>query len=1428
MNKTNSKKHTNGKSNNIKNGKKQKPSTPSKITNEIINKLNGNTKTNELSTTELIKDENVWAAIYSFFENRYMSQHLLDGFNHFLSIDIQEVIDHFSTIKVHVPNSDPEVPGEYYTIRFGEFIINRPSFVEENNEIRYITPNECSLRDISYASEMYIDVTTIPHNGKSSTYKKVHFGTLPMMVLSKMCNLSGIKHNKYEMARKGECIYEQGGYYIMGGTKKFLVPQERSIYNTVYVYANKKKKPKYQLYSQIRSNSLGGFHSTEATVGIIGRKITAIIPWIEKDPVPIGVLYFALGATNYEDIARSIVGSNINDKEVLTLLSENLEYSYQYNTQEKALHYIGLQGKKFSKKVKTETDEYDENEEFNDINEYGDNEDEREEFQKKREGDAISYARHLLANEYLPHVGTSFEKKVEFLGYMVQELIYTFLSRRKLDDRDHYMNKTIANVDILLKAQFHSAFKKFTKDIELLTKKAIQDKTSINIIAWITPKIIKTSMFSAIVTNGWNSKNAGWQAISQVLEQYNYMGMLSCLRKLCVPMGKDTDKVIAPRNLHPGSFGVACPSATPEGKRCGTVKNLALTGMITIGYDHEDLRPILMNILKSYAIISNNINYQIRVFLNGEIIAYIINPESFVYQLRQLRRSGSLHCETSIAYLEDKKQIRISTNPGRPCRPLFIVENGKLVMTQKDLDLLIQKKIDWDYLLLNGIVEIIDKVEEEYMLLIGFPSDLKNMNNEKLHRITHCELHPSMMMGVEGSIIQFPDHNQSPRNCYQCIEENELVLMANGSRKPIKLIKVGDKVVSVNTINLTRHVSIVQKVQHTITNKMVYKIKTLNGKEIIATGDHKFLVYPLDRIKSGVKNNNFMWKTVQNLLGSDRLIMFETNLKTDNGTVSNRQYENVEIKSIELVKNNRVVDITVDSKYESFIAGDGFCVHNCSMAKQSCGLSFLNFRNNRGDFNVLQYLQKPLSMTRASYITKFHLMPAGQLAKVLIMPFEFNQEDAIEINKSSINRGFMVITKFLEFTSNISDRCILGILPTNENKDTFGYSEVEIIRGKGNPKNLDSDGLPAVGDIYEEGDIVIGKYIEIIEDKDKSLNNQYHKRKIIYKDESIIYPHKTKGVVDSVKISSNGDGYKFVTVMIAQKRIPENADKFAAMPGQKGVMGMSYRDVDLPFDKYGVNPDIIINSLAFPSRMTIGTLIECLTGKIIETSKPGGCNEKTLGDIFHPKNHGDSTPFMKSFDIMKLTKELHENGYGSYGDEQLYCGITGEPLQCLSFVGPMYYQRLKHMVGDKYHARARGGRTTLTNQPKDGRALGGGFRVGEMEAWSIIAAGACYFLKDRLMDQSDEFDIWVCDICGLISVSNKDNNAAECRVCQTNKCSHVKIPFGAKLIIQELITLNIVPRILVSKRYDGENNIRIEKTSEPEMQVMSDKVLYKV
>jgi DNA-directed RNA polymerase II subunit RPB2 len=334
---------------------------------------------------------------------------------------------------------------------------------------------------------------------------------------------------------------------------------------------------------------------------------------------------------------------------------------------------------------------------------------------------------------------------------------------------------------------------------------------------------------------------------------------------------------------------------------------------------------------------------------------------------------------------------------------------------------------------------------------------------------------------------------------------------------------------------------------------------------------------------------------------------------------------------------------------------------------------------------------------------------------------------------------------------------------------------------QGTYDKLDNDGIITPGSRVSGDDIIIGKVAPIAQDAEElGQKTDAHNQR----DVSTPLRSTENGIIDQVLLTTNSDGLKFVKVRTRTTKVPQIGDKFASRHGQKGTIGITYRQEDMPFSADGIIPDIIINPHAIPSRMTIAHLIECLLSKV-----------GALQGM-----EGDATPFT-DLTLTQISDILEEYNFQRRGFEVMYNGHTGKKLAAQVFLGPTYYQRLRHMVDDKIHARARGPLQILTRQPVEGRARDGGLRFGEMERDCMISHGASAFLKERLLDVSDAFRVHICEICGLMTpIASLSKGQFECRPCKNKtKIAQIVIPYAAKLLFQELAAMNVATRMFTDR-----------------------------
>lgn len=436
--------------------------------------------------------------------------------------------------------------------------------------------------------------------------------------------------------------------------------------------------------------------------------------------------------------------------------------------------------------------------------------------------------------------------------------------------------------------------------------------------------------------------------------------------------------------------------------------------------------------------------------------------------------------------------------------------------------------------------------------------------------------------------------------------------------------------------------------------------------------------------------------------------------------------------------------------------------YQCAMGKQAMGTVA---SNQQARIDTIQYLlvypQIPLVRTKTIDLIQYDRLPAGHNATVAVMSYSgYDIEDAIVLNKASLDRGFgrcMVMKKFQAVLKKYQNQTYDSLRPPDPGNDRCAV--------------LDMDGLCMPGETLATGMVMVNKQVPV--ETSTTVTDTEGLSEVAMKPTPVAYKAPYPGMVDKVLITTNDEDQTVFKVSVRSTRRPELGDKFSSRHGQKGVTGLIAQQEDMPFNDQGICPDLIMNPHGFPSRMTVGKMIELIAGKAAVLD-----GRFAYGTAFG----GDR--------VVDISEALVRHGFNYSGKDMLTSGITGEPLSVYVFMGPVFYQKLKHMVLDKMHGRARGPTALLTRQPTEGRSREGGLRLGEMERDCLIGYGASSLLLERLMLSSDAFTAQVCKKCGLIGYSGW------CQHCRSSLevCS-VRMPYACKLLFMELQAMNVMPRL---------------------------------
>jgi DNA-directed RNA polymerase beta subunit len=836
-----------------------------------------------------VQEPNLWHKFLELYfgqaDGKQIVTHQLESFNHFMKHDIHEIITMVNPVIVRgspeIPLSGPRsalasatglstsaanalmgnqevaavaslgpVSREYEVhLEFGNIQFKKPTIFENNGAVLPMMPNDARLRNLTYAAPLFVDInvtyieTDNAHGGKKSVRKRlfpnVHMGKIPVMVGSEYCLLNDQHH--VNPARVGECAEDMGGYFIVQGGERVCISQERMSENRPFVFRNNRNTAKELEVVEVKSigpdndqvpksNSVRMMYHPKNIQIILLR---CSLPRM-KAPIPLFIVFRALGVVADKDIVDMILGPSgpgqDRDTSFDTIINESMAESSSVQTQEQALEamasYIKIWAPRGTRPPILVSD--------------------------------------ILAEELFPHIGAEDKayEKACFLAHMTRKVLWVSSGRIPNDDRDSYPNKRVDLPGFLLANLFRTQFSTImVKDIKSYLAKEIhggswkatgnfEEILNIsNIHKVIKSTNLEVGLKTCLATGNFGSAKAGGPSkngVSQVLNRLNYISGLSHLRRISTPIEK-TGKLIAPRKLHNTQFGFVCPAETPEGHSVGVVKNMATTAIVSIFSNPRCVSDYLESLSVLKPLTSSSITEKFtdtRVFLNGAWIGTLepTTTRSTIDSLKAAKRECQLHPQTGIIWKMNLRELWITTEAGRMLRPLLYAPAMREVLASPELAKRIDAMKTWEELLLwktpggHHLMEYIDPGETEgAFIAMTYKAVLEDAQK------THVEIHPSCILGSLASNIPFPDHNQSPRNAYQCLEEMEPILLWSGQRIPIRDAKVGDIVTTFDPV--TNLPSPSKIVHHYVrdTDKNIFAITTESGRRIVATEDHQFM-----------------------------------------------------------------------------------------------------------------------------------------------------------------------------------------------------------------------------------------------------------------------------------------------------------------------------------------------------------------------------------------------------------------------------------------------------------------------------------------------------------------------------------------------------------------------------------------------------------
>ncbi|EGP90077.1 DNA-directed RNA polymerase III subunit RET1 [Zymoseptoria tritici IPO323] len=669
-----------------------------------------------------------WNLLPAFLRVKGLIKQHTDSYDYFIDVELKKIVKANDFI---LSDTDKKK-----WLRFTDIRVGKPCRVEDTRSgwvETAVTPNECRLRDMTYAAPIYVDFV-YPRQSGNVRKTDVMIGRMPMMLRSSKCVLNG--RSESEMAWLNECAVDPGGYFIVRGQEKVILVQEQLSKNRIIV-----ETFKGVIQASVTSHTANVKTKTYVLVkkGHIYLKHNSL-----NEDIPVAIMLRAMGVQSDHEILLLAAG---NDAQYQDEFAPNLEVAAIEGafTQEQALEYIATRLKP---------------------DRFGDK-------WKRNEKTPKQTALEKLAATIIPHVeveGMNFRPKALYIAFMTRRVLMAMNDPKLVDDRDYVGNKRLELAGQMLALLFEDLFKDFVRMIKVNMDKTLkkpnptQEFDPVRIVEQGEARIT-SGMERAISTGNWTLKRFRMDraGVTHVLSRLSYISALGMMTRITSQFEK-TRKVSGPRALQPSQFGMLCTSDTPEGEACGLVKNLALMTHITTADDEAPVRK-MMYVLGAEDVTSVSGteiygNGAYIIFINGTPAALTRQPKQFLNGFRKFRRMGRISEFVSIYINHHHNGVHIATDEGRVCRPLVVVEKGKSKVTVRFLESLRKGTMDFDDALSRGIVEYLDVNEEN-------DSNIAVYEKQIDEHTTHLEIEPFTILGAVAGLIPYPHHNQSPRNTYQ-------------------------------------------------------------------------------------------------------------------------------------------------------------------------------------------------------------------------------------------------------------------------------------------------------------------------------------------------------------------------------------------------------------------------------------------------------------------------------------------------------------------------------------------------------------------------------------------------------------------------------------------------------------------------------------
>ncbi|ARF09480.1 DNA-directed RNA polymerase subunit beta [Indivirus ILV1] len=1340
-----------------------------------------NEEKNTTTSNNNIALDNIYKLSDLFFRQKnVMQSHLYNSSDKLLDEDIPNFLTKANSVFFEKVTKDRVYK---YKFKFSDIGV-KPPFIDMDDEMMF--PSDARLRNLTYASKIVATITqiqevtdiatgTVTSNVVGQPEYEYPIVNMPIMIRSKYCSLNLKKgHNN------SECDYDPGGYYIVNGSEKVVVSLERMIENRPLVFI--KKESAVKIYT-VQVNSKSTKTDMMQIINIRLKKdntMTIRVPILNE--IPVFILMRALGIESDSDIINYCVYDS-NDIDMIGMVRMSLEQTKNEKgvkilSQTDAINYL-MTKMRIIKKY-TETD--------------------KETKQKEKKLHLLQ----LLKDNMLPHVDNNYTEKAFYIGYMINRLLHCKLGRIPIDDRDSYINKRIDLPGQLIFELFKQYYKKMLNECNKFFKKRnADDEKPLNVINQIKPNIIDQGLKTALLTGNWGKK----KGVAQMLQRLTYLQTLASLRRINSPTAdSSTNKLTAPRHLHPSIIGPICHCETSEGHKVGLVKNLSQIGSVTVvknsQFDH--LKGILKQKVRNIQDVPiNQYGRYTRVLLDGEIIGLTDSPRKLYYELKQMKYNGAFDQLVGIAHdirsEIECKDLRINCDTGRIYHPTIRVEENEIKLSKEIIDLISEegtenatKIISWNQFMMKfpGVIEYIDSDEKANAMMAMYPRDVEEMRmrmNESTELVkklepsdftnivnrydrftyvkyTHCEIDPNLLLGVVVANIPFLECNQGPRNIYQYSQARQAMgIYATNYRDRLDISYI--------LYHPQRPIVTTRSMKYINTDKIpagencIVAIACYGGWN---QEDSNFMSKAA--IDYGLFRSTSVKKYMTTIQKNQSTSQDDIFIKPDRSQVAGMRHgsydklnekgyapeetrlENGDIligkvSPIQAVGNSNKLFKDSSEHYKSHIPGTVDKVYTDIFNHEGYEMRKVRVRSERvpiiGDKFCSRSAQKG---TNGIQLSASDMMFSGSNGI---------QVDLI-LNTNAIPSR-MTIGQLIE--------CLCGKVAAMSGTeiDGSGFSNFDLndIKNK-----LKSFGYREDGTEFMRNGMT-GKKMNI----PIFVGPTYYQRlkhMVADKIHCLTMDHEVLTYV----------GWKTFNKITIEDQIATLKD--GKLVYDKPINLLYYPDFEGKL--YHIKTQEIDLQVTDNHRMWVSIFADnkWLPYDLIEAKNIVGQRVKYQGLYCEIEINSDNI----------IVEELVD---------------TKCPVFCLQVPSEVFFVRRNGLAVWTGNSRSRGPQTILTRQPPEGRARDGGLRYGEMERDACLGHGVAKFLKERLLETADIYHCYVCNQCGLFAqrMLRKDNKAYPtkkdiyfCQACRNyTDISKIRIPYAFKLLIQELMAMNICPRI---------------------------------